>query len=58
VKNGSGIEIREHQPGRDVDAFVAVQYDVFRGDPASVAPLEMELRDRLSPGKNPFFRHA
>ena len=31
---------------------------MYRDDPVWVAPLELELRDRLNPNKNPFFEHA
>lgn len=53
-----GIVIREHRPGRDIDDFVRAGYEVYRGDGAWVPPLDMELRDRLTPKKNPFFAHA
>ncbi len=52
------IEIRTHRPGQRIDDFLNLHYELFRGDPAFIAPLEMELRDRLTPGKNPFFEHA
>ena len=52
------VEIREHRMGLDLDDFIRVQYDIFRNDPAYVPPLELELRDRLTPGKNPLFEHA
>lgn len=52
------LEIREHRPGKDLDAFVQAGHIVFRGDPAWVPPLEMDIRDRLTPGKNPFFEHG
>jgi hypothetical protein len=31
---------------------------VYRDDPAWVPPLHMEITDRLTPKKNPFFQHA
>jgi hypothetical protein len=49
------IEIREHVPGKDIGDFVRAGRIVFEGDPAWVAPLEFDLRQRLTPGKNPFF---
>ncbi len=52
------IEIREHRPGEDLDAFLKVPFEIFRDDPVWVAPLEMDIRDRLTPAKNPFFEHA
>jgi GNAT superfamily N-acetyltransferase len=52
------IEIREHSPGEDLDDFVRAGHVVFEGDPAWVAPLEFDLRSRLTPGKNPFFKRG
>ncbi len=52
------IRIREHRPGRDLDAFLRVPELLYKGDPGFVMPLNMEQRDRLSPKKNPFFQHA
>lgn len=52
------VEVREHRPGKDLGAFVEAGHIVFRGDPSWVPPLEMDLRERLTPGKNPFFEHG
>ncbi len=52
------IEIRQHRPGEALGSFLRVAREVYRGDPCWVPPLEMEIRDRLTPGKNPFFDHA
>jgi hypothetical protein len=52
------VEIKTHQPGEDLEEFIRVAYEVYRDDPAWVAPLQMEIRDRLTPKKNPFFEHA
>lgn len=52
------IRIREHRPGRDLDAFLSLPEQLYRGDPGFVAPLFFEQRERLTPGKNPFFQHA
>jgi GNAT superfamily N-acetyltransferase len=49
------IEIREHTPGTDIDDFIRAGRVVFRGDPAWVEPLDMDIRGRLTPAKNPFF---
>ena len=51
------IQIREHHPGRDVDAFIRLPELLYAGDPGFVMPLLMEQRDRLNPAKNPFFQH-
>ena len=52
------IQIRQHQPGQDLDDFIQVAFEVYRDDPAWVPPLHMEVTDRLTPEKNPFFEHA
>ena len=52
------IEIKQHQPGKDLKDFIQVAFEVYRDDPAWVPPLHMEISDRLTPKKNPFFEHA
>ena len=52
------ITVREHTPGGNVDAFVRAAGEVFRGDPAWIPPLDLEIRERLHPAKNPFFKRA
>jgi len=52
------IEIREHQPGGDIEDFIQVAFEVYGDDPVWVPPLHMEVTDRLTPDKNPFFEHA
>lgn len=52
------IEIREHVPGRDIDDFLRAGRVVFDGDPAWVPPLDLDIRARLTPRKNPFFRRG
>ena len=52
------VEIRQHQPGQDLKDFIRVPFEVYRDDPAWVPPLDMEITERLTPHKNPFFEHA
>ena len=52
------IRIREHRPGRDLDAFLLLPEQLYEGDPGFCAPLLFEQRERLTPAKNPFFEHA
>ncbi|MEZ4287908.1 MAG: hypothetical protein R3A47_07135 [Polyangiales bacterium] len=52
------IEVVQHSPGRDVDAFVQFAHELYKNDSAWIPPLNMEIRDRLNPTKNPFFQHA
>ncbi|HEY6727918.1 MAG TPA: hypothetical protein VI197_28110 [Polyangiaceae bacterium] len=51
------IEIRETPIGGDLRDFLNMVDYVYRDDPNFVRPLNMELKERLSP-KNPFFNHA
>ena len=51
------LEIRETAVGGKLNDFLNVVDYVYRGDPAYVRPLDMEMKDRLSL-KNPFFEHA
>lgn len=52
------IEIREHVPGQDLNDFLRAARVVFDGDPSWIAPLDFEMRQRLTPGKNPFFERG
>lgn len=52
------VEIRQHRPGEDLDDFKQVAFDIYADDPAWIAPLNMEVTERLTPEKNPFFEHA
>lgn len=52
------IEIRNHTLGKDLDAFVQAPHIIFKDDPMWIAPLEFEIRERLTPSKNPFFKHG
>ena len=52
------IEIKQHQPGRDLKDFMQVVFRVYADDPVWVPPLDMEIKARLTPEKNPFFEHA
>ncbi len=52
------VEIRQHVPGEDTRDFVDVAFEIFRGDPAWVAPLHMVMHEKLHPAKDPFYAHA
>lgn len=52
------IEIREHVPGKDLRPFIDAGHEVYRDDPTWVAPLEMDIKERLTPSKNPFFKRG
>ncbi len=42
----------------DLDAFIDIAFKLNESDPNWVPPLRMEVRELLTPGKNPFFEHA
>jgi hypothetical protein len=52
------IEIRKHEPGKDLKAFMRVPHLVLADDSRWVAPLDMLIAEQLTPAKNPFFEHA
>lgn len=52
------IEVRQHVPGEDIRDFMRAGNAVFRGDATWVPPLDMVLRERLDPKKEPFYAHA
>jgi hypothetical protein len=54
----SNVEIRRHTPGRDTKDFVRAGEELFKSDPAWIAPLRFEIGQRLHPKHNPFFDHA
>ncbi len=53
----SSIEVRKHAPGTSTSDFMEVAHIVFRNDPNWVPPLNLMMKDQLSP-KSPFFKHA
>jgi hypothetical protein len=52
------VQIRLHTPGGDTADFIRAGTEIFRDDPAWIAPLQMMIGDRLDPKKEPFYRHA
>lgn len=42
----------------DLRAFIDLPWRLYAGDPNWVPPLKSEVRELLTPGKNPFFGHA
>lgn len=52
------IEVRQHEPGKDTGDFVRAAFEVYRGDPAWVPPLDMVIKERLDPKKDPVHAHA
>lgn len=52
------LEIRQTPMGGDVKDFLDVVDVIYQDDPLYIRPLDMDVRDRLDPKKNPFFEHA
>ncbi len=52
------IEVRPLAPGKKVGPFLEAARRVFADDPAWVAPLDFDMKQRLDPAKNPLFEHA
>jgi hypothetical protein len=52
------VEIRQIPMGGRIDDFLNLVDYIYRDDPVYVRPLDMELKDRLNPRKNPFFEHG
>ena len=52
------VDIKQLPLGGRIDDFLDVVDYIYRADPAFVRPLDMDLKDRLSPRKNPFFEHG
>jgi GNAT superfamily N-acetyltransferase len=51
-------EIAPVRSWRDREAFVALPYELHRGDPAWPPLLRRDVRALLDPARNPFFEHA
>jgi hypothetical protein len=52
------VIIREHHPAGDISPFLDAAREVFRDDPHWVQPLDFDMKTRLHPRKNPFFKRA
>lgn len=52
------VDVRQIPMGGPVGDFLNVVDDIYRDDPAYVRPLDMLVKDQLSPRKNPFFEHS
>lgn len=54
----SGISIVPVQGAAELKRFIRLPSRLYAGDPNFVPPLELERRDALTPGRNPYFEHA
>lgn len=51
-------EVHPVRSRRDLEAFIALPYELHRNDPVWTAPLRRDVRVLLSRKENPFFEHA
>jgi hypothetical protein len=52
------LKVRRVESKKDLKKFIRLPWRLYRGDPNWVPPLMMDLRKRMNPKKNPFFRNA
>jgi hypothetical protein len=52
------IEVTAVRSSKDLADFIRIAHRIYEGDGNWVAPLEMDLRQRLDGKKNPFFEHG
>lgn len=52
------VDTRQLPLGGRIGDFLNVVDSIYESDPAFVRPLDMDLKDRLNPRKNPFFEHG
>jgi GNAT superfamily N-acetyltransferase len=52
------VEVTPVSGKRDLEAFIALPYDLHRDDPQWIGPLRMDVRTILSTRDNPFWEHA
>ena len=52
------VEVSRVTSGRDRDAFIKFQWEIYRDDPAWVPPLLIERKQFLDREKHPFYRHG
>jgi hypothetical protein len=52
------LNLRRVETRRDQERFLRLPWSLYAEDPAFCPPLLALLRDRLSPERNPYFRHA
>jgi len=54
----STLVVRKIDSSRDIDTFIRIPADLYGSDPHWVPPLHAEVRARLDPNRNPYFKHA
>ena len=52
------VEIKQTPMGGNIRDFLDVVDRIYADDPRYIRPLDMEVKERLDPKKNPFFEHG
>lgn len=52
------IVIREIKSKKDLGRFIKFPWKVYDGDPNWIPPLIIDIKTRLNPAKNPYFKHS
>ena len=52
------VSVTQIHSRAEKDAFIKLPWRIYESDPAWVPPLDMMIRDRLDPKKDPIHRHA
>lgn len=52
------VEIKPVGSRSELNAFIRLPWQLYRGEPNWVPPLLMDVRKRLDRKRNPFFQHA
>jgi len=54
----TNLILKQVDGARDLKRFIRVPWTLYRDDPAWVPPLLQQVKERLSPRRNPYFEHA
>jgi hypothetical protein len=52
------VRVQPVKSGTDLDRFLKLPFRLYRDDPNWVPPLISDLKNTLTPGRNPFWNHA
>jgi len=52
------VRVRPVQTAKDLDRFVRLPFSLYQNDPNWVPPLIADVKNTLTPGRNPFWNHA
>jgi hypothetical protein len=52
------VRVQPVKSGSDLDRFLKLPFRLYRDDPNWVPPLISDLKNTLTPGRNPFWNHA